>query len=61
MYNASLSWEEWVTLKKFGDSLLSRCKKLVELSGQLDEALKADESSPHGDRVQKYFTQILVS
>ncbi|CAL1167200.1 unnamed protein product [Cladocopium goreaui] len=46
--------QEHIALKKFGDSLLSKNKKLSDLSGQLDEAMAAsDETSPHQDRVTK--------
>ena len=43
-------------LKKFGDSLLNRANKLHDISGQLDEAMKNDEASPHHDRVAKSLT-----
>ena len=43
-------------LKKFGDSLLTQANKLNDISGQLDEAMKNDEASPHRDRVSKSLT-----
>ncbi len=49
-------FEEYQTLKKFGDSLLNKNTKLQELAGQLDEAIKDCESSPHSERVKKYCT-----
>ena len=54
-----MAHQEYIALKKFGDSLLSKNKKLSDLSGQLDEAMAAsDETSLHQDRVTKCFTQI---
>ena len=54
-----MAHQEYNALKKFGDSLLSKNKKLSDLSGQLDEAMAAsDETSPHQDRVTKCFIQI---
>jgi hypothetical protein len=43
-------------LKKFGESWLTRANKLNDISGQLDEAMKNDEASPHRDRVSKSLT-----
>ena len=48
--------QEFQMLKKFGDSLLTRANKLNDISGQLDEAMKNDEASPHRDRVSKSLT-----
>ncbi|CAL1165837.1 unnamed protein product, partial [Cladocopium goreaui] len=46
--------QEFQSLKKFGDSLLSRSGKLADLSGQLDDAMAESESgSYHRARVQK--------
>ena len=53
---ASPPLQEFQTLKKFGDSLLTRANKLNDISGQLDEAMKGDEASPHRDRVSKSLT-----
>ena len=48
--------QEYESLKKFGDAMLTKVNKLNELSGKLDEAMKQDESSPHRDRVNKWLT-----
>ena len=46
--------QEFASLKKLGDSLLSKTTKLSELSGQLDEAIQEyDQESPHRERVKK--------
>ena len=51
--------QEYASLKKFGDSLLSKTTKLSDLSGQLDEAiLEHDQDSPHRERVKKSLAQI---
>lgn len=53
---ASLLHQEYNTLKKFGDSLLTKSTKLVDLSGQIDEAVKnSDANSAHGERAKKCF------
>lgn len=48
--------QEYQSLKKFGDAMLTKVNKLNELSGKLDEAMIQDESSPHRDRVNKWLT-----
>ena len=47
-------FEEYQTLKRFGDSLLSKNTKLQEMAGQLDEA--NSEPGPHSERIKKYST-----
>lgn len=49
--------KEYVTLKKFGDSLLNKSNKLNDLSAQLDEVIQAAEDSPHKTRVAKCLAQ----
>lgn len=52
--------KEYVTFKKFTDSLLVKTNKLHDLSGQLDEASSKDGAAPHQDRIQKSFALILT-
>lgn len=47
------SLKEFTTLKKFGDSLLTKNNRLVELAGQLDEAMADENNKPHRARVEK--------
>ena len=47
------SLKEFVTLKKFGDSLLTKNNRLVELAGQLDEAMADETNKPHLARFEK--------
>ena len=48
--------QEYESLKKFGDAMLTKVNKLNDLSGKLDEEMIQDESSPHRDRVNKWLT-----